>query len=76
MEDKKRDHGGRNAAALIVSVAFILGCSSDSSVIDPYETTGGDRGREPAYIRNSINTEGRMSRAGYSSRRIDFERCS
>jgi len=40
MEDKKRDHGGQSAAALIGSVALVLGCSSDSSVIDPYETTG------------------------------------
>jgi len=40
MEDKKRYHGAQSVAALIASVALILGCSSASSVIDPYETTG------------------------------------
>jgi hypothetical protein len=40
MEDKKRDHARRSAAALITSAALTLGCSPASSVIDPYESTG------------------------------------
>jgi hypothetical protein len=57
MEDKKRGHGGRNAAALIVSVALILGCSSATSVIDPYEATG------TIYRVNPYETTGTISRA-------------
>jgi hypothetical protein len=40
MEEKKRECGGQNAAVLIASVALISGCSSASTVINPYETTG------------------------------------
>jgi hypothetical protein len=57
MEDKKREHGGRNAATLIVSVGLILGCSSASSVIDPYEATG------TIYRVNPYETTGTISRA-------------
>ena len=57
MEDKKRDHAGRNAAALVVSVALILGCSSATSVIDPYEATG------TIYRVNPYETTGTISRA-------------
>jgi hypothetical protein len=40
MEDNKREHGGRRAAALIASAALLSGCSSSASVVEPYETTG------------------------------------
>jgi hypothetical protein len=39
MEDNKRKRGGRRAAALVASAALLSGCSSASSVIEPYETT-------------------------------------
>jgi hypothetical protein len=39
MGNNKREHGGRRAAALIASAALVSGCSSVSSVIEPYETT-------------------------------------
>jgi hypothetical protein len=55
MEDKKRDHGRRSAAALITSAALTLGCSPASSVIDPYETTGAISGvSQPASKTASI----------------------
>src|SRR5882724_2266571 len=55
MEDKKRYHGAQSVAALIASVALILGCSSASSVIDPYETTGAISGvSQPASKTPSI----------------------
>jgi hypothetical protein len=55
MEDKKRDHGGRRAAALITSAALTLGCSPASSVIDPDETTGAISGvSQPASKTASI----------------------
>jgi hypothetical protein len=40
MKHDKREGGGRHAVALIAGVALISGCSSASSVIEPYETTG------------------------------------
>ena len=40
MGDNKRERGGWRAAALIASTALVSGCSSASSVIEPYETTG------------------------------------
>jgi hypothetical protein len=40
MEDRKRNHAGRSAAAVITSAAVAFGCSPASSVIDPDETTG------------------------------------
>ena len=55
MENKKRDHGRRSAAALITSAALTLGCSPASSVIDPYETTGAISGvSQPASKTASI----------------------
>ena len=56
MEDKKRYHGAQSVAALIASVALILGCSSASSVIEPYETTGAISGMsQPASKPASIS---------------------
>jgi hypothetical protein len=40
MKHDKQERGGRRAVALITSVALISGCSSASSVTEPYETTG------------------------------------
>jgi len=55
MENNKRDHGGRSAAALITSAALTLGCSPASSVIDPSETTGAISGvSQPASTTASL----------------------
>jgi len=40
MDRNKRERGGRRAAALIAGVALMSGCSSVSSVTEPYVTTG------------------------------------
>jgi hypothetical protein len=40
MDHNKRECGGRRAVALITGVSLVSGCSSTSSVIEPYQTTG------------------------------------
>jgi hypothetical protein len=40
MDHQTRERGGRHAVALITGVALLSGCSSASSVIERYETTG------------------------------------
>ena len=50
MGDNKRKRGGRRAAALIASTALVSGCSSATSVIEPYETYRRDPEHELACI--------------------------
>ena len=78
MEEKKRERGARNAAALIASVALISGCSSASPAIYSHETTGTISGiNQPASLSPStpkVECPGLDIRPGASTLNIAVKR--